>query len=256
MQVKKFFGATTRDALKQVRDELGQDALILSNRPIAGGGVEIMAVADADVNAIATPATPQRPAQHAAAAQAYAPLSSPAARLASPPPPRPAASHAALSSAVARTYAMPVEPLDDAEPMLQSPRVSARPAPPKANEPAGIPLPPLRPPHPPPRLAPPSPTPSRWRGMFDYRTGRFVKLRLRQEGFECLNQPSSCAPAPPPPQDGPIDVYDLLHASQTPSDRLRPRPPRPPAAAPIGLCPLRSPCRARIRHTPRRGSAA
>ncbi len=156
MQVKKFFGATTRDALKQVRDELGQDALILSNRPIAGGGVEIMAVADADVNAIATPATPQRPAQHAAAAQAYAPLSSPAARLASPPPPRPAASHAALSSAVARTYAMPVEPLDDAEPMLQSPRVSARPAPEKANEPVGIPMPPMRPANAP---VPPAPQP-------------------------------------------------------------------------------------------------
>lgn len=73
MQVKKFFGATTRDALKQVRDELGQDALILSNRPIAGGGVEIMAVADADVNAIATPATPQRPAQHAAAGKPSVP---------------------------------------------------------------------------------------------------------------------------------------------------------------------------------------
>ena len=51
-----------------------------------------------------------------------------------------------------------------------------------------------------------------------------MKLRLRQEGFECINQPSSRAPAPPQPEDGPIDVYDLLRASQTPSERLRPRP--------------------------------
>lgn len=50
--------------------------------------------------------------------------------------------------------------------------------------------------------------------MFDYRTGRFVKLRLRQEGFECLNQPPSGKDG-----DGPIDVYDLLRASQTPAER-------------------------------------
>ncbi|MDR3428179.1 flagellar biosynthesis protein FlhF [Silvimonas sp.] len=49
MVVKKFYGATTRDALRQVRDELGPDALILSNRQVSGGGVEIMAVADSDV---------------------------------------------------------------------------------------------------------------------------------------------------------------------------------------------------------------
>ena len=49
MVVKKFYGATTRDALRQVRDELGPDALILSNRQVAGGGFEIMAVAEADV---------------------------------------------------------------------------------------------------------------------------------------------------------------------------------------------------------------
>ncbi|WP_410497431.1 flagellar biosynthesis protein FlhF [Chitinibacter sp. S2-10] len=52
MVVKKYFGATTREALRQVRDELGPDALILSNRQVAGGGIEIMAVADADVAAL------------------------------------------------------------------------------------------------------------------------------------------------------------------------------------------------------------
>lgn len=49
MNVRKFYGATTRDALRQIRDSLGADALILSNRQVAGGGVEIMAIADGDV---------------------------------------------------------------------------------------------------------------------------------------------------------------------------------------------------------------
>lgn len=70
MVVKKFFGATTRDALKQVRNELGEDALILSNRPV-GGGVEIMAVADADVSALASSMKP------GAAAAVAAPVPTP-----------------------------------------------------------------------------------------------------------------------------------------------------------------------------------
>ncbi|WP_137935877.1 flagellar biosynthesis protein FlhF [Chitinivorax sp. B] len=49
MIVKKFYGTNTRDALRQVRDALGPDALILANRQIASGGVEIMAVSDTDV---------------------------------------------------------------------------------------------------------------------------------------------------------------------------------------------------------------
>ena len=51
MNVRKFFGSSTRDALSQVRDALGADALILSNRKV-DGGVEIMAVADGDMEAL------------------------------------------------------------------------------------------------------------------------------------------------------------------------------------------------------------
>ncbi|HEX5342935.1 MAG TPA: flagellar biosynthesis protein FlhF [Duganella sp.] len=51
MNVRKFFGPTTRDALRQVRDVLGADALILSNRKV-DGGVEIMAVMDGEVEAL------------------------------------------------------------------------------------------------------------------------------------------------------------------------------------------------------------
>lgn len=52
MNVRKFHASTTREALRQVRDALGADAIILSNRQVAGG-IEIMAVADMDVSSLA-----------------------------------------------------------------------------------------------------------------------------------------------------------------------------------------------------------
>ncbi len=57
--IKKFHAATTRDALRQVRDELGANAIILSNRQ-SGAGVEIIAVADLDMAALASQAEPAR----------------------------------------------------------------------------------------------------------------------------------------------------------------------------------------------------
>ena len=55
MNVKKFRAANTREALRQVRDALGADAIILSNRPV-DGMIEIMAVANMDMASLATPA--------------------------------------------------------------------------------------------------------------------------------------------------------------------------------------------------------
>jgi len=52
MNVRKFHASTTREALRQVRDALGADAIILSNRQVAGG-IEIMAVADMDMSSLA-----------------------------------------------------------------------------------------------------------------------------------------------------------------------------------------------------------
>lgn len=52
MNVRKFYASTTREALRQIRDALGADAIILSNRQVAGG-IEIMAVADMDVASLA-----------------------------------------------------------------------------------------------------------------------------------------------------------------------------------------------------------
>jgi len=56
MNVRKFIAATARDALHKVKELLGPDAIILSNRAIPGG-VEIMAVAAGDMETIVpTPA--------------------------------------------------------------------------------------------------------------------------------------------------------------------------------------------------------
>lgn len=60
MIVKKFTGATTRDTLRQVRDVLGPDALILSNRPVPGG-VEIMAIAEHDIASLTETQNAARP---------------------------------------------------------------------------------------------------------------------------------------------------------------------------------------------------
>ncbi len=51
MNVRKFIAATARDALHKVKELLGPDAIILSNRAIPGG-VEIMAVAAHDMEMI------------------------------------------------------------------------------------------------------------------------------------------------------------------------------------------------------------
>jgi len=48
MNVKKFIAANARDALRKVKETLGPDAIILSNRGVPGG-VEIMAVASRDM---------------------------------------------------------------------------------------------------------------------------------------------------------------------------------------------------------------
>lgn len=51
MQVRKFHAPSARDAMRLVRDALGAEAMILSNRKTATG-VEIMAVAEAEIKAM------------------------------------------------------------------------------------------------------------------------------------------------------------------------------------------------------------
>ncbi|TWI53906.1 flagellar biosynthesis protein FlhF [Pseudomonas duriflava] len=56
MQVKRFFAADMRQAMKMVRDELGADAAILSNRRVAGG-IELTAALDYQTPAPSLPNT-------------------------------------------------------------------------------------------------------------------------------------------------------------------------------------------------------
>ena len=50
MKIKRFFAADIRQALRQVRETLGSDAVILSNKPV-DGGVELVAAMDYDESA-------------------------------------------------------------------------------------------------------------------------------------------------------------------------------------------------------------
>ncbi|MGV2293567.1 flagellar biosynthesis protein FlhF [Trinickia sp. YCB016] len=53
MNIRKFIGATSRDALRLVREALGADAVVLSNRTMDDGSVEIVALADSELASIA-----------------------------------------------------------------------------------------------------------------------------------------------------------------------------------------------------------
>ena len=69
MNAKKFVAATSREALLMVRNELGADAVILSNRKVEDG-VEITALADADLARMTEPPkAPQQTSQPSAARQ-------------------------------------------------------------------------------------------------------------------------------------------------------------------------------------------
>lgn len=54
MKVKRYVASTSREALRQVKEELGNDAVILSNRKTKEG-VEIMALADAEMSNLVHP---------------------------------------------------------------------------------------------------------------------------------------------------------------------------------------------------------
>lgn len=51
MKIKRFLAATSREALREVRETLGSDAVVLSNRQTANG-VEVMALANADMSSL------------------------------------------------------------------------------------------------------------------------------------------------------------------------------------------------------------
>ena len=63
MNVRKFIAANARDALRKVKETLGNDAIILSNRGIPGG-VEVMAVAARDMAMIVPTQVAEAPMPH------------------------------------------------------------------------------------------------------------------------------------------------------------------------------------------------
>jgi len=76
MIVRRFQAASTREALREVRDALGADALILSNRRLPAGGVELVAMSDSGMDAATMPApfaarAPIDPARRSPAIDAY-----------------------------------------------------------------------------------------------------------------------------------------------------------------------------------------
>ena len=95
MNVRKFHASTTREALRQVRDALGADAIILSNRQVAGG-IEIMAVADMDMSSLAGNPVSPPPVKTRPVPAEFFTRAEPA-----PPPPVPVASSPVSRSQIA-----------------------------------------------------------------------------------------------------------------------------------------------------------
>lgn len=76
MSVSRFFGSTSREAMRQVRLALGPEALIVSNRRV-NGGVEILAT-DATASAVPAPAVaPMQESQSVPVGVSPAPMSAP-----------------------------------------------------------------------------------------------------------------------------------------------------------------------------------
>lgn len=135
MNVRKFIAANARDALRKVKETLGNDAIILSNRGVPGG-VEIMAVAARDMAMIVpTPVAESAPAPRQSFAPAAAQSSSRAPLVDSDDDYR-----VVLNSARARiSQPMPSNTVPSA-PAMQRPAVNhAIPAKPAATVNAGIP---------------------------------------------------------------------------------------------------------------------
>jgi flagellar biosynthesis protein FlhF len=61
MNMKRFFAPSSREALRHVKVDLGNDAVILSNRRVEGG-VEILAIPHADARALDATARESKPA--------------------------------------------------------------------------------------------------------------------------------------------------------------------------------------------------
>lgn len=84
MNVKKFTAGTSREALRLVRNALGLDALIISNREV-DGQVEIVALASGEVGGPAAAPLPAAPPARASSAAESAPIAPPSVTAESAP---------------------------------------------------------------------------------------------------------------------------------------------------------------------------
>ena len=133
MSVKRFVGASARECLRRVKEEMGPDAVVISNKPL-GNGVEVVAMTPDSLDALSQQAT-VRPA---------APAPGPAAR-------KPGAPDddytVTLSSALRKAPAVrPWTPYAGAPaaaaPAIEAPRPVLRPLPPRGAEEADVLSPP------------------------------------------------------------------------------------------------------------------
>ncbi|WP_374509301.1 flagellar biosynthesis protein FlhF [Niveibacterium sp.] len=76
INVKRYYGRTARDALRLVKEELGNDAVVLSNRAV-DGGVEILALPSEEVGAVQAGIRAQTRAAAAPTPPAPAPAAAP-----------------------------------------------------------------------------------------------------------------------------------------------------------------------------------
>ena len=70
MKIKRFFAADIRQAMKMVKEELGADAVIMSNKSV-DGGVEIVAARDFDEQLIQNKLQKQTPEQQPPKSEAW-----------------------------------------------------------------------------------------------------------------------------------------------------------------------------------------
>lgn len=136
MNVKKFTAPTSREALRKVREALGPDAVILSNRPM-DGVVEILALANDDAASLASPVDDAPPgAPHLDLDDGYAAAPAPRPQAPRPqvqpmqqmqqtqPMSRPAAPEPVMAARPSQATAMPRAPF---APPVPQPRPQSQP---------------------------------------------------------------------------------------------------------------------------------
>ncbi|MGH6646017.1 flagellar biosynthesis protein FlhF [Aquabacterium sp.] len=106
MNVKRFIGRTSREAMQKVKLEFGNDAVVLSTKPAPEGGIEVLAMAADSVPSMDSYPPAEREEQRAPAARAQpaAPQqAAPVARKAAEPAPVAAAASRSAMSNLAST---------------------------------------------------------------------------------------------------------------------------------------------------------